>query len=293
MEEPIKLTIFVAVFNHEKYIKKALDSIVNQVCGFSTEIICIDDGSTDRSSEIIHEICKERVILLKRKKNCGLTRNMYYAYTHARGEYFISVAGDDWLLNKNAFQMMVDFLDAHDEYASVSYATDIFSKFEKKIGEIRSSNLSFKLEDYLKGNEPGCYAGMTRTKSMLANQNLSCLYKASRNNEEIVHWIMRLESGPMYVLPDVLYAYRYVSSGKSNYNSTHTAKDVFIDNWKTIKYVESHYVPLYNLNMLKGNKIKRFLDSLHGKEGIKDGVWGLRAVGIDGLRCLLLYCFRN
>ncbi len=289
MEKKIKLTVFVAVYNHEKYIKKSLDSILNQNFNHSMEIICIDDCSSDRSAEIIREFYGDKIIFLKRKKNMGLTRNLYYAYTHARGEYFISLAGDDWLLDENALQLMTDFLDANADYGGVSYETDIYSEREKKIGEIRSQYSSFKLEDYLRGNDPGCYAGMTRTVNIIDNRNLKCIYKSARNNEEIASWIIRLESGPIYVLPKVLYAYRYVASGASNYNSTHTAKDTFLDNWKAAQYIELHYVPAHSCDMLKGHLIEKYFSSVHSISDIKDVILVLKRVGIHGIKCLTMY----
>ena len=96
MEEEIKVSIIIPVYNTSKYLKQCLDSVVNQTL-HDIEIICIDDGSTDNSLEILKEYQqkdKRMKILNQKHKKQGAARNLGIA--SASGEYIGFVDSDDW-----------------------------------------------------------------------------------------------------------------------------------------------------------------------------------------------------
>lgn len=92
-----KVSILVPIFNVEKYLRQCLDSVVNQTLK-DIEIICINDGSTDSSPEIINEYAKNdsRVVVLN-KTNSGYGDSMNKGLEKARGEYIGIVESDDWV----------------------------------------------------------------------------------------------------------------------------------------------------------------------------------------------------
>ena len=66
-----KISILIPIYNVEKYLKECLDSVINQTLN-DIEIICINDGSTDSSLEILEEYCsKDSRIKLITKANSG------------------------------------------------------------------------------------------------------------------------------------------------------------------------------------------------------------------------------
>ena len=96
MEEEIKVSIIIPVYNTSKYLKQCLDSVVNQTL-YDIEIICVDDGSTDNSLEILKEYKKndKRIKILNQKhKKQGAARNL--GIVSASGEYIGFVDSDDW-----------------------------------------------------------------------------------------------------------------------------------------------------------------------------------------------------
>ncbi|MBR6722254.1 Stealth CR1 domain-containing protein [bacterium] len=96
MQNP-KISIIVPVYNVEKYLQKCLDSLVNQTLK-DIEIICINDGSTDNSLEILQEYAKKdkRIqIISKKNEGQGVARNI--GIEHAQGEYLGFVDPDDWV----------------------------------------------------------------------------------------------------------------------------------------------------------------------------------------------------
>lgn len=94
--EDIKVSIIIPVFNTSKYLRQCLDSVISQTL-HEIEIICIDDGSTDGSLEILKEYAKNDSkvkVLIQNHKRQGAARN--YGMSVAKGEYIGFVDSDDW-----------------------------------------------------------------------------------------------------------------------------------------------------------------------------------------------------
>lgn len=94
-----KISVLVPVYNVEKYLRECLDSIVNQTLK-DIEIICINDGSTDSSAEILIEYqSKDQRIKVINKENSGYGASMNLGLEAAKGEYIGIVESDDFIKN--------------------------------------------------------------------------------------------------------------------------------------------------------------------------------------------------
>lgn len=96
MTKQPKVSVIIPVYNTEKYLRQCLDSVVSQTLR-DIEIICIDDGSTDSSPDILCEYAtKDSRIKILRQKNlyAGVARNNGMAA--ATGEYLCFLDSDDW-----------------------------------------------------------------------------------------------------------------------------------------------------------------------------------------------------
>lgn len=96
-----KISIILPVYNIEKFLANALKSVVNQNLN-DIEIICINDGSTDNSLEILKEFQQkdERIILINQEnQGSGIARNN--GMRIATGEYIGFLDADDYLYNRN------------------------------------------------------------------------------------------------------------------------------------------------------------------------------------------------
>lgn len=93
----IKVSIIVPIYNVEKLLKRCLDSLVNQTLK-DIEIICINDGSTDNSLEILKSFAnKDKRIVIIDKQNEGLCIARNTGMKIAQGEYIGFVDSDDWV----------------------------------------------------------------------------------------------------------------------------------------------------------------------------------------------------
>lgn len=93
----VKVSVIVPVYNVENFLDKCLDSLINQTLS-DIEIICIDDGSTDSSLEILKQYAKKdnRMILVS-QQNSGPNKTRNKGINLAKGEYLTFVDSDDWL----------------------------------------------------------------------------------------------------------------------------------------------------------------------------------------------------
>lgn len=115
MENKGLITIIVPAYNVEKYLKKCLESIINQTYK-NLEIILVDDGSTDNSGRICDEYAeKDDRIIVIHQENAGVSSARNKGIEIAKGEYIGFVDGDDYIeenmyevLYKNLIQFDVD-----------------------------------------------------------------------------------------------------------------------------------------------------------------------------------------
>ena len=105
------VSVVMSVYNGEKYLAEAIESILNQT--FSDfEFIIIDDGSTDETEAILDGFHNSRIIRCKNEQNIGLTRSLNKGLEMARGEYIARMDADDVSFPKRLAKQ-VDFLDSH------------------------------------------------------------------------------------------------------------------------------------------------------------------------------------
>ena len=133
-----KISVVVPVYNVEKYLRKCIDSIINQTYK-NLEIILVDDGSPDKCGEICDEYAKkdDRIKVIH-KKNAGVSSARNDGIDNATGEYIIFVDSDDWL-EDNAIEIMVDKLNEYD-YDCVFCNFYMNTKKDKKVRDFLDEN---------------------------------------------------------------------------------------------------------------------------------------------------------
>ena len=108
-----KVSVLVPIYNVEKYLRQCLDSLINQTLE-DIEIICINDGSTDSSPEIISEYqAKDNRVKVINKANSGYGASMNMGVDAATGEYIGIVESDDYAEN-TMFEKLYNQAKAND-----------------------------------------------------------------------------------------------------------------------------------------------------------------------------------
>lgn len=142
MKQPI-VSVIMPVYNGETYLRQCLDSVVNQTLK-EIEIICVDDGSSDRSVEILKEYAEkdERVMVLQ-QENAGAGAARNNGLSKASGKY-------------------LSFLDSDD-----FFETDMLEKAVEKIAADRADFVVFRCDHYLNDTNTFKKAAYTLKKQTL------------------------------------------------------------------------------------------------------------------------------
>lgn len=119
--DEIMVSIVCITYNHEKYIRDAIEGFLNQKVNFRYEILIHDDVSSDSTAEIIKKYEKQYPGII-----CGLyeTNNQYSKigvlllkdiYKKCRGKYIAICEGDDYWIDCNKLQLQVDYMENHED----------------------------------------------------------------------------------------------------------------------------------------------------------------------------------
>lgn len=140
-----KISIIVPVYNVERYLRKCLDSLINQTYK-NIEIICVNDGSTDNSLDILNEYAnKDKRIIVVNKKNGGISDARNVGISKVSGEYMMFVDSDDWV----DLETCEKSLDAMNKYSVdvvlYSYVREFDNKSLPKI--IFNEDCYFNIDD--------------------------------------------------------------------------------------------------------------------------------------------------
>lgn len=156
-----KVSILIPAYNSEPYIRRCLDSAINQTYR-DIEIICVDDASKDNTFSIMQEYAKKdkRIQVYKNKRNLGIPANRNFLINKAQGEYFFFLDSDDWMAKK-ACQHFVKASKGKEYDISVTRTRVVFSNHKHiKFNFFPTTFITKHMEptNYVKRNIPLCWA---------------------------------------------------------------------------------------------------------------------------------------
>ena len=111
--QDVKISVVIPIFNVEDFLGPCLDSVLNQTFN-DFEVICVNDGSTDSSLEILKEyLSKDDRIKIIDKDNAGYGHTMNIGLDMASGKYFLIVESDDYVL-PTMFETLFEVAEKYD-----------------------------------------------------------------------------------------------------------------------------------------------------------------------------------
>lgn len=124
MNENILVSVICTAYNHEQYIRAAIEGAVKQKTDFNFELIIHDDASTDGTALVIKEYEEKYPQLIRaiyQKENQYKHGYAYvgksFIYPIVKGKYIAFCEGDDYWIDENKLQKQIDFLESHKEYS--------------------------------------------------------------------------------------------------------------------------------------------------------------------------------
>ena len=144
MSNEIIVTVYCLAYNHEKYIRDALEGFVMQKTNFKYEVLIHDDASTDGTTEIIKEYAKRYSFIkpIYQKENQyskGVSIAKEYMFPNIRGKYVAFCEGDDYWIDCNKLQMMVDIMEQNPNCSMCCHAyQNVHANNGNVVGTIRT-----------------------------------------------------------------------------------------------------------------------------------------------------------
>ncbi len=229
-----KLSVIFITYNHVKYVKRALESVLAQETDFPYEVVVGDDCSNDGTQDILKEIAKDHpnVRLFLRSENTGghPTLNVYETTKRCTGEYLAYLEGDDYWTDTHKLQKQISFLEAHSEYIACTHAirmvdadnNDITDPDALSVGTLYDWSGKFTYNDYCySGKWPGHYSTVV-SRNIYTDEkyDYTILYRASDFTDDALINLFLLLKGDIFRMDDRMSAWRYIKkSGGSNWNS--------------------------------------------------------------------------
>ena len=222
-----KVSVIVPTYNQEKYIAKALDSIVSQKCNFEYEVIVGDDASKDNTGVIVKNYGEKYPNLIKaivRENNLGIEGNPSDLIMRATGEYIVMLEGDDYWTCDDKLQKQADFLDEHRDYVAVFARHIIVDENDIRHEEMEEYIPIFKGKDYTqKDFENYFLPGQTAT-AMFRRSVVSNMWDRIKKNKALKPRVPAIDRflvlyllsyGKIAALDEVMAAYRHMMSKES------------------------------------------------------------------------------
>jgi glycosyltransferase involved in cell wall biosynthesis len=224
------VSAIMAVYNERAYVEAAIESVLGQTFE-DFELIIIDDGSTDGSTEILQRYAAndERIELIV-QENKGIPRTLNRGLATARGEYFARMDADDISL-PTRFQMQVDYLEDHPDCVAVGCDAVAIDPDGHPLhdqsdvlpsGNAHRATLAYDHESLVAGMLGGKWVAFFQTAMVRrsAIQQVGGYDEQYEVAEDLDLFLRLSEVGQFVNLPHILYEYRHHEEQISNRSAT-------------------------------------------------------------------------
>ena len=222
-KEKLFISIIIPVFNAEKYISKCIQSVLHQnICDF--EVICIDDGSTDNSKEIIYSFNDKRInYYYQNNSGAGAARNK--GIKLALGEYIAFLDADDMLPHANTYSIL--YKNAKKHSVNISGANLYYIDKNESFVENKNKEMIFSqncIIDYEDWQYDYCYQNFIYNTTFLKSNNLN--FPKYRRFQDPIFFVKAMYLSKKFcVLNDYSYCYRV----RQNKNKWIWSEEMVID----------------------------------------------------------------
>ena len=217
-----KVSIVLNFYNEEKYLKIAIESMINQTYD-DYELILVDDASTDRSFDIAMSYQGDRVKVVRTETNKGAAHARNTGMRISEGEYIAFIDGDDFS-KLDRIEKQVKYLDEYKDVLAVSCLANYIDEDGFIIGKetIELLSKSEVKASFLFGNQFSQSGAMIRS-SVFRKYNI---YQKEdlRVSQDYFFWLQILQKGDVYILPERLVYYR-IHNSKASQRANNNRKE--------------------------------------------------------------------
>jgi len=224
--QDVMVSVIVTTFNHGKFLRDCLDSILSQICNFRIEIVIHDDASEDNTQDIIRKYQSKYpslIVAILQKVNLysqGYSIDKEYM-PYVRGKYIATCEGDDYWLDNKKLQKQIQFLENNSSYIAF-YHKALVVDIDKNYLGWYYPNVD-KDMTYIKLTGSIVLPGQTATNvyrniwNSFSDEMLSDYENVPGPGDEKIARLL-LCMGNIYYSAEVMSAYRYVIDKGSSWS---------------------------------------------------------------------------
>lgn len=201
----VKVSIVMTAYNSEMYIAETIKSILEQTY-VDYELIIVDDGSTDSTTDIINSFFDNRITLICNNTNSGICFSSNRGIEAATGEYIARIDSDD-ICHKDRIEKQVEYLDSHDDIFMCAGSITRFKTGSKKQRKFIMGQNTEEIKFRLMYSNPICHS----TVMFRREEYMSMLYcyKKYIHSQDYYLWTNFLVDGKkVAVINDCIVDYR-------------------------------------------------------------------------------------
>lgn len=263
-----KVSILVITYNHEKYIREALDGILMQKVDFDYNIVIYDDASLDKTQDIIREYENKHPDIIiaiyqsENKYSKGINREQYYL-PYLTGEYVAVCEGDDYWTDPYKLKKQVDFLEKHTEYIATAHNVRVIDENYKELDENlhpykKYDDHIFTQKDALEFKLPGQLASIVYRNIWIdLDKKVIELYKNCKTNGDKKLAVLLTSFGDIFCLSEVMADHRKIVSHGSSWSARTHGKNLSLYLYRSMIEIKEFAEKAFNI---KVNNKKQRLD---------------------------------
>ncbi|EEY75973.1 glycosyltransferase, group 2 family protein [Acinetobacter calcoaceticus RUH2202] len=242
------VSVVLPAYNAELYLKEAIDSVLSQTCT-DFELIVLNDGSVDRTEEIILSYSDSRIVYVKNEKNLGLIGTLNKGIDLAKGKYIARMDADD-ICYPDRFEKQINFLENNNDYVICGTAAYRFysnNKSNNNIFRVPESDGLIRLKMLF--NSPFIHPSIMMRNSIIKEKmlNFDIQYKYA---EDYKFWSQLLKYGKAYNLQEKLLYYRLTPNSQTVIGNSDLTKRKLVLGEIQRSYIREAYGIILNDNEL-------------------------------------------
>lgn len=226
-----KISIVLPTYNGAKYIKKSIESCLNQT-HTNVELIIINDGSSDETDQIVGSFKDDRIKYTKLENNKGFINALNTGFAQTQGDY-LTWTSDDNYYELNAFEVMFNFLKTNQQIDFV-YAN--YNVIDENGNFIRQGKVKPPKELDNDNYVGSCFLYRRRVYERVGSFNPDVFLA-----EDYEYWLRVREKYKMKKIEETLYSHRLhtksltISKGEEKVQAqVEKVRERFIPKWKSL-----------------------------------------------------------
>ena len=203
MKNP-KVTVLMSVYNGEKYLNEAIDSILGQTFK-DFEFLIVNDGSTDKTAEILKSYKDPRIKIINNNKNIGLTKSLNKGLKLARGEYIARQDADDISMPER-LEKELKFMEIQQNYAAVGTFSKIINEKSEVISLNHNPGEYTQIQEFFKKDNCITHGSVMIRESCL--QEIGLFNESMARSQDFELWLRLSKKYYLANIPEYLYKLR-------------------------------------------------------------------------------------